>query len=432
MAFQMTIAGAELFAQATDERKLEFTGVWLGDSFAEDAEIPELTDIVSRKLKMTIFDVSYGAYTWMPLAGAIVETGNTLPSSVIPGTYFFVTSTSKLYEGSFLTWEELPYDPTGSTVGAYKYDPVTGVLSRLVADDTVITITAKVSNDTVQETFKVREQGLFAKIGNGDEVLFAYRSIGDEKGNTVSRMDTAAQETIELKIVLSVGAGGSVILLSETSTVTHAEFDALANDYAAEKQRQRRLESTLAETLGVESLEQFDPTQLVLETEDNTGSIVVPTSISGAKPAVGDTLLALIGKVKGIVNNVILHVANTNNPHGVTAAQIGAAEIIVGTYTGDGDRERYIDVGKEIRAVYVSRNALQFPVVQGAVSDRDQAGGGLAIVNEPVYTKTGSADKAIWIYNTGFKVAQMPDGRYGTVLGQMNQSGVKYNYIAIC
>lgn len=81
---------------------------------------------------------------------------------------------------------------------------------------------------------------------------------------------------------------------------------------------------------------------------DNTSDANKPVSAAQAT-AIADA------KSAGTIaqSNLNTHTSNKSNPHGVTASQIGAAEIVTGTYTGDGNQRQSINLGFAPKAVFI-------------------------------------------------------------------------------
>ena len=107
--------------------------------------------------------------------------------------------------------------------------------------------------------------------------------------------------------------------------------------------------------------------------------------------------------------------------HNIDEALSLKAQVIIGSYEGDGSAERTITLGKTPKAVLVADNraTMGFPLT-GSIT----AYGGLALLNAPV-TYTGL--KALEIVEGGFKVFCAKNSNF---IAATNDSNYTYNYIA--
>ena len=149
----------------------------------------------------------------------------------------------------------------------------------------------------------------------------------------------------------------------------------------------------------------------------------------------GEALSTAFGKIKKAISSLISHIADTtkhitsaertawNNKasasHTHTASEVvGGTSIIHGTYTGDGNSQRLINLGERPRAVLLmTNNGLTF-------SANNVIYGGLATRDTPcITTGSGSEEKVIEIVDNGFNV-------FKTNYSTSNYSGMVYNYVA--
>lgn len=111
-----------------------------------------------------------------------------------------------------------------------------------------------------------------------------------------------------------------------------------------------------------------------------------------------------IVKLKSLIDNL-----STSKP-----------DIIVGTYTGDGVRNRIINLGFTPKAVIVSSQCRGFG--NQGFSGRDS--GGLTVTNGPQYRDIGNSLIYLNIVSNGFLVDD-------NTTVYVNTSGINYNYLAV-
>ena len=106
------------------------------------------------------------------------------------------------------------------------------------------------------------------------------------------------------------------------------------------------------------------------------------------------------------------------------AALTTKAEIVIGTYTGDGAQTREINLGRKPKAVLVfpSDGALQ----RTPYSSRLAYYGGLAVVDHPVMFYTVLI---LGITDNGFQVARI-DGNIDNYI-RTNEADIVYHYVAV-
>ena len=122
-------------------------------------------------------------------------------------------------------------------------------------------------------------------------------------------------------------------------------------------------------------------------------------------------------KAEQVPTNITSHIANKQNPHGVTAAQVGAytkdetnnlinttisASVIAGSYIGDGTATRFINLGFTPKAVLL---LLCDGATMISASGYPTYFGGLALIDKPVKAHNGTAiNNILDITTNGFNV----------------------------
>ena len=141
-------------------------------------------------------------------------------------------------------------------------------------------------------------------------------------------------------------------------------------------------------------------------------------------PASGKANRKKITHSDGSVEYVTIENADDANPVGtpLNKATFEAMQMaimpVVGTYVGNGEAERFIDLGFTPSAVIVAQEGK----IEWYSSNSVQ--GGIALKNNSV---SNSAGTAIEINNNGFKVAYKKGSTYSV---DTNQSNAIYYYIA--
>ena len=108
--------------------------------------------------------------------------------------------------------------------------------------------------------------------------------------------------------------------------------------------------------------------------------------------------------------------------HNIDEALSLKAQVIIGSYEGDGSAERTITLGKTPKAVLVM--SARGEVTHYAATSKYICYGGLALAGSPVSV---DGQSAITVVNNGFKVYR--DNLHGPHI-YTNEENLTYNYIA--
>lgn len=108
---------------------------------------------------------------------------------------------------------------------------------------------------------------------------------------------------------------------------------------------------------------------------------------------------------------------------GITANQINEMQVVTGTYTGDGNTTRIIDLGFTPKAVLIQKQ--KDGTLNGAVYAHE---GGLALANSPVYGLTKDYI-CVGIADNGFKIGFFMQAGTGIYYNRSNVKNEGYNYI---
>lgn len=181
------------------------------------------------------------------------------------------------------------------------------------ADDDFVTLTSKFDNNNVSARFRVTETGVTV-IDPSDEsktVLFAYGYADESIATVIPAPDDCAFEVTQ-RVVVYVGASAEVskVVIESTQYATKAEVDAHISS-------RTNPHNVTAAQLGLGNVPN-------VATNDQTPTYA--TAKTAKAPESGEKLSVAFGKIRRAVLDLIAHIGNKDNPHGVTAEQIKAAQ----------------------------------------------------------------------------------------------------------
>ena len=164
-------------------------------------------------------------------------------------------------------------------------------------------------SQSVSSEFEWTEYGLFAKDSNNNEVLYAYAY--DSNPQTIPSGDDSSITQIESDLNIALGDAENVsAVIGEYSAYASKE---VVNEHISNNQNPHNVTK---EQVGLGDVDN-------VSTDNATPSFTASNSLQ--ELVSGEKLSVLFGKLKTAVKALIDHIANTNNPHGITLAKIGAA-----------------------------------------------------------------------------------------------------------
>ena len=185
-------------------------------------------------------------------------------------------------------------------------------ITKIEKSEGMVILTGYLTSSDIQSSFYGTELGVYAKDADGAEELFAYRYNQSEVDYYPA---TSSGRAIELtfSVVIQIGAAENVtaILIEGDTYAKKTDFDA----HVADKNNPH---GVTKEQLGLGSVE-----NKVIN--DQTPTYTVPAST--AELVSGEPLSTSLGKLAAAVKTLITHVADKQNPHGITAAAISAAAV---------------------------------------------------------------------------------------------------------
>ena len=323
------------------------------------------------------------------------------------------------------------------------------------SQDGYVSLTGTFDSGDITTDFDWRELGLFCKGEDGVEQLYAYANSGDDAGLLPAlRTDVLTEQTITL--IVAVGDAEQVTALVSPKK-QYAEKKEL-EDHVNNKENPHGVSK---KDVGLGNVENVSPSNAV---------VIFETAETPAELVKGEKMGAMIGKIAAAVKSIISHIANKENPHGISAEKVGAAEkghkhdagdietgildlerggtgvaniedlkSLIGTnavmnvYSGDGTVKRLINVGFKPSAVILcSGNGFMGDSTKGVCGGLALGAYGLrsAASDLPSHATTwDDTYTALLITDEGFYVnfyeGDTPEERIAT-----NENGGTYLYIA--
>ena len=169
-------------------------------------------------------------------------------------------------------------------------------------------VTLRITNTDVKSSYTFKQLGVFAKIDNGSEILFAI--LQSENGETVP--DESKLYTYDVSLIIAISDTSNITVnVDKTSYVTEEELDEHKTDTS-------NPHSVTKAQVGLGNVPN-------VSTNDQTPTYTIPTA--NAELTSGEKLGTALGKIARAVASLIAHIANKSNPHSVTKAQVGLGNV---------------------------------------------------------------------------------------------------------
>ena len=185
-------------------------------------------------------------------------------------------------------------------------------LSKIEIGEEYVTLTAAFTNGTVVSGFHITEAGFYAKDPD-DETKELLYALGNEDESTADYVPNNANRILEMEFnaLLFIGDAENVAAAINSSLVYASAADLEAHTTNVENPH-----GVTKEQVGLGNVPN-------VSTNDQTPTYADATTF--ATLSSGEKVSTAFGKIKLAITNLINHIANRNNPHGVTAAQANAA-----------------------------------------------------------------------------------------------------------
>lgn len=185
-------------------------------------------------------------------------------------------------------------------------------LSKIEVGEEYVTLTAAFTNGTVTSGFHITEAGFYAKDPDDDSKELLY-ALGNEDESTADYVPNNANRILEMEFnaLLFIGDAENVAAAINSSLVYASAADLEAHTGNVENPH-----NVTKEQVGLGNV----PNR---STNDQTPTYDTATTF--ATLSSGEKVSTAFGKIKLAITNLINHIANKSNPHGVTASQVNAA-----------------------------------------------------------------------------------------------------------
>lgn len=258
-------------------------------------------------------------------------------------------------------------------------------LSKIEVGEEYVTLTAAFTNGTVVSGFHITEAGFYAKDPD-DETKELLYALGNEDESTADYVPNNANRILEMEFnaLLFIGDAENVAAAINSSLVYASAADLEAHTGNVENPH-----NVTKEQVGLGNV----PNK---STNDQTPTYETATTF--ATLTSGEKLSTAFGKIKLAITNLINHIANRSNPHGVTAAQVNAAA------------KSHTHNASDI-------NAGTVPVARGGTGTTSFPNGALVQGTGGTYLKYLQGAGALYATSTG-------NPRFGTLPVSMGGTGV--------
>lgn len=189
---------------------------------------------------------------------------------------------------------------------------LTAQFASATIGDTFVTLVAEYNNAGMAAGFRATEIGILARDPDDEEseILYGYAYVSDDEADYVpSSTEYSVEMHIEVLVYIGEAENVSAEISQAMSYPSRAEFEAHVND-------DTNPHNVTADQVGLGLVPN-------VTTNDQTPTYTEAETATNLES--GEKLSVAFGKIAAAVRALISHIANRNNPHGVTAAQAGAA-----------------------------------------------------------------------------------------------------------
>ena len=331
----------------------EYGNIWAtdeGTTFSYASSTPSIAysgDYWYNTATGTLMEFMSG---WFDVTDITMTYSSLPPSSPSAGDWWYSTSDSQLYEYNGTSWTanyasivcSISAPDSAEGLSDLINPLLTAPITEITQGTNYVQLVTKLSNADLTTGFEWSETGVFAQIDGGEEELYAYCNSGDLYDYIPSN-DSGRTLDVTFTLMVMVGDAESVSATISEGTMYASKATLEEHIHDANNPHQ-----VTAEQVGLGNVENVAPADMAI-TYETAEELEEPTS--------GETMSTFMGKVKKAIATLITHL-KASNPHGITAAKIGAAttdhtHYVCGTYTGDGTTKRLISVGFTPSAVIV-------------------------------------------------------------------------------
>lgn len=186
--------------------------------------------------------------------------------------------------------------------------PITGMD---VSQQGYVGLSGEFDSGDVAEDFAWREMGIFARGEDGAEILYAYANDGEDAG-VLRALNTEILTEQTVTLIVAVGEAEHI-----TAVFSPRQQYTLKTDFDQHTGNKENPHGVTKAQVGLGNVPDSHPADTAIaftEAEEN------------ANLGSGETIKTLMGKMAKAVKSIIGHLADKENPHGVTPEKIKAAK----------------------------------------------------------------------------------------------------------
>ena len=190
----------------------------------------------------------------------------------------------------------------------------------------LMTIVAKMTNEDIMEGFYWRETGLFYEDSEGNDVLFAYACVVDDQYDYVPAYSD--QRYVKHVRIANILTDAADIVIKENEGLLYVDiltYEEFLEGYGEHvKKSEEHINDTnnphkvTAKDLGLDNA-------LTGSINDQTPTYEESEEISELSS--GEKISTAFGKIATAIKSLISHIGNKSNPHEVTASQVGLGNV---------------------------------------------------------------------------------------------------------
>lgn len=181
-------------------------------------------------------------------------------------------------------------------------------ISACTVTSQVATLEFSFNNATIDESFYLRELGIFAQVGEGEAFLYAYANAGTDAAY-VKKYGEDDNVVMNFAETVAIGNAEHVtaIISGAVGYVTDEEFEDHLTDY-------NNPHRVTKAQIGLGNVSNTTPSNMKISFTQAT-TLTIPQS--------GSKLSTLMGLLSKAIKDLIAHLTDNNNPHDVTLEQVG-------------------------------------------------------------------------------------------------------------
>jgi|GEM_PF-3494261 len=201
----------------------------------------------------------------------------------------------------------------GKSAAALSNPLLTAEISSYEVGDVFVTLRTTFSNSQVSASFRATEVGVLAHDPDTEDgtLLYAYQYTPEGESDYIPASADKVLET-QMDVLVYIGDAENV-----TASISQSLVYASRAELEAHVQNKGNPHKVTAEQVGLGNVSN-------VSTNDQTPTYTEASAIAKLKS--GEKLSIAFGKISKSVSSLIAHMKNGENPHKVTAEQVGAAK----------------------------------------------------------------------------------------------------------